>query len=164
MSEQELNASRQYLNKANIHKVEPPILAIDYGVKNIGLAITDQKGIVAQPLKIIKVKNKNFDKFLLELTKIIKEYNIKTLVLGVPQTFKKAHLQNIQYILKFQDLIQKVTKKEVFLYDESYSTSSAYEVLRDQGENMKKSKQKIDKIAATYFLQELIDFKNRTYD
>lgn len=164
MSEQESNVSRQYLNKSNIHKVESPILAIDYGTKNIGLAITDQKGVVAQPLSIIRVKDGNFENFCLELKKIIEKYNVKTLVLGIPQAFKKAHLQNIPYVLKFQDLIQKVTKKEVFLYDESYSTSNAYEVLQNQGENMKKSKQKIDKIAATYFLQELIDFKNRTND
>jgi putative holliday junction resolvase len=161
MSEQELSESRLYLNKSNIHKVEPPILAIDYGYKNIGLAITDQKGIVAQPLTTIKVKDKNYKVFFTQLLGIINEYKVKSLVLGLPQAFKKNHLQNTKRILEFQRLLKEMTKKYVFLYDESYSTSDSYSILREQGENQKKSKLKIDRIAACHFLQELIDFKNR---
>ena len=164
MSELELNVSRQYLNKSNIHKVEPPILAIDYGTKHIGIAITDSKGIVAQPLTVIDVKKQNYELVNYQIKEIIEEYRIRTLVLGIPQPFKEAHLQNLESILKFRDSIEKFTKKKVFLYDESYSTANSYKILKDQGENQKKSKRKIDKIAATYFLQELIDFKNRQND
>jgi putative holliday junction resolvase len=161
MSEQELSESKLYLNKSNIHKVELPILAIDYGHRNIGLAITDQKGIVAQPLTTIKVKDKNYKNFFTKLLEIINEYKVGSLVLGLPQAFKKDHLQNTKRILEFQRLLKEMTKKDVFLYDESYSTSDSYSILREQGENQKKSKQKIDRIAACHFLQELIDFKNR---
>ncbi len=161
MSEQGLKESRLYLNKSNIHKVEPPILGIDYGTKNIGVAITDKKGVVAQPLTTIKVKGGNYEKFFSELLKIIEDYEIKTLVLGIPQAFKEDHLQNISHVLEFQCSIKKMTGREVFLYDESYSTSDSYSMLRTQGQNQKKSRQKIDRIAASRFLQELIDFKNR---
>ena len=161
MSEQESKGLRQYLNKSNIHKVEPPILAIDYGTRNIGIAISDYKGLIAQPLTIIKVKGRKFDAVLHKIKTIIDTYRVKSLVLGVPQSFKKAHLQNIDSILKFQGSVEKFTGMEVFLYDESYSTSDSYSILKTQGENQKKSRKKIDKIAATYFLQELIDFKNR---
>ena len=161
MSEQGSKESRLYLNKSNIHKVEPPILSIDYGTKNIGLAITDKKGIVAQPLTTIKVKDNNYEKFFSKLSKIIKDYEIETLVLGIPQTFKEDHLQNMNRILEFRSSIKKMTGREVFLYDESYSTSDSYSMLRAQGQSQKKSRQKIDKIAASRFLQELVDFKNR---
>ena len=161
MSEQGLKESRLYLNKSNIHKVEPPILGIDYGTKNIGLAITDKKGLVAQPLTTITIKGENYEKFFSELLRIIDDYEIKTLVLGVPQAFKKDHLQNINRILEFQSSIKKVTGTDAFLYDESYSTSDSYSMLRMQGQSQKKSRKKIDRIAASRFLQELIDFKNR---
>ncbi len=164
MSELALNVSRQYLNKSNIHKVEPPVLAIDYGTRHIGIAITDSKGIVAQPLTVIDIKKQNYDTVNYKIREIVKEYNIKTLVLGVPQVFKEAHLQNLEGILKFRDSIEEFTNKEVFLYDESYSTANSYKVLKAQGDNQKKAKKKIDKIAATYFLQELIDFKNQQND
>lgn len=161
MSELESKESRLYLNKSNIHKVEPPILGIDYGTKNIGLAITDKKGVVAQPLTTIKIKGGDYEKFFSELLKIVEDYEIKTLVLGIPQAFEKSHLQNIDRILKFQSSIKKMTKRDVFLYDESYSTSDSYSMLKMQGQNQKKSRQKIDRIAASRFLQELIDFKKR---
>ncbi len=164
MSEQGLNESRLYLNKTNIHKVEPPILAIDYGLRHIGIAISDSKGIVAQPLTIIDIKKQDFNPAFLKIKEIIDEYNIKAIVLGVPQAFEKAHLQNIDSILEFRDSIELFTQKEVFLYDESYSTSNSYKILKQKGENRKKAKRKIDKIAATYFLQELIDFKNQQND
>ncbi len=160
MSELELKELKQYLNKSTIHKVVPPILAIDYGSKNIGLAITDKKGIIAHPLTTVKVKDGNYDPFFSELQEIINSNEVKSLVLGIPQAFKKEHLQNIKRILKFHRSIEDITKMEVFLYDESYSTSDSYSVLREQGQNQKRSKGKIDRIAATYFLQELIDFKN----
>ncbi len=155
MLELESNVSKLYLNKINIQKVEPPILAIDYGTKNFGLAISDQKGIVAQPLKTLKANKNIFS----EIQNILNEYKIKTIVLGIPQVFEESHLQNIRPILKFRNLVSEFTKKEVFLYDESYSTSTSYSILRDQGENQKKARKKIDTIAATCFLQELIDFK-----
>ncbi len=161
MSEQASKELKPYLNKSNIHKMEPPILGIDYGTINIGIAITDKKGIVAQPLKTIKVKKGNYERFFQELLEIINHYEIKTLVLGIPQAFKEDHLQNIDSILEFQSSIKKMTGREVFLYDESYSTSESYSILREQGQNQKKSRQKIDKVAASYFLQELIDFKNK---
>ncbi len=161
MSVQELSELKQYLNKANIQKIEPPILAIDYGTKNIGLAITDSKGIVAQPLKTIRIKDRNFEKFYEEIIQVVKSYKIKTLVLGVPQAFKEAHLQNIKRILEFQESIEGVTGMKVFLYDESYSTSFSYSNMKEKNFNEKKLKGKIDRIAATYFLQELIDFKNK---
>lgn len=161
MSELELKELRQYLNKSNIHKVEPPILAIDYGSKNIGLAITDKKGIIAHPLSTIRVKGKNHKQLFSELLDIIESNEVKSLVLGVPQAFKKEHLQNLEPILEFQESLEDITKKDVFLYDESYSTSDTYSILREQGQTQKKSKKKIDRIAATYFLQELIDFKNK---
>ncbi len=161
MLEQGLNELKQYLNKSNIHKIDPPILAIDYGSKNFGLALSDDRGIVAQPLKILKKAEANYEKILIGVKDAIDEYKIKTIVLGVPQAFKKEHLQNIDSILKFQELLKDFTKKEVFLYDETYSTANSYSILREQGRKQKKSKKKIDKIAATCFLQELLDFKNR---
>jgi len=157
MSEQELNELKLYLNKSNIHKIAPPILAIDYGTKNIGIAISDAGGTVATPLTVLK----NNETFMEKLGEILNEQKVGSIVLGIPQAFKKAHLQNIQRILKFQSSLQDFAKQEVFLYDETYSTSGSYSTLRSLGENQKKSKKKIDKIAAAYFLQELIDFKNR---
>ncbi len=161
MSEPESKELRRYLNKSNIHEVSPPILAIDYGEKNIGLAITDQKGVVAQPLTTIRVEDKNYEKFFDELLEIIEKYKIKSIVLGIPQVFKKEHLQNVDSILEFQESIEKLTKKIIFLYDESYSTSDSYKMLRKQGKSQKRSRNRIDEIAAAHFLQELIDFKNQ---
>jgi putative holliday junction resolvase len=161
MSDQTLNASKQFLNKTNINLIKPPLLGIDYGSKNFGLAITDSKGIVASPLENIKTKDGNVEKVLMRIQKIINEYQIKTIVLGLPQEFNSVHQKTTKKIMNFKDKLEKLTNMDVLLYDESYSTVNSYSALRELGQKQKKTKKRIDSVASAYFLQELINIKNR---
>lgn len=161
MSELELKESKQYLNKTNIQDLKFPALGIDYGEKNIGLAITDRNGIIAMPLNIIHRKeNSSIQNIIEEIRAYIAQYNIKAIVLGLPQAFESTNSESRKKIFSFYEILASSTNLNVFLYDESYSTANSYEILQSQGIKMKKAKKKIDKIAATYFLQELIDIKN----
>lgn len=161
MSEQESKESKQYLNRANINNLKFPSLGIDYGEKNIGLAVTDKNGILATPLAIIHRKeNSSTQNIIDQIKEYIAQYKIETIVLGLPQAFESTNSASQKKILSFYDILASSTDINVFLYDESYSTVNSYEILQSQGIKMKKAKKKIDKIAATYFLQELIDIKN----
>ncbi len=164
MSEQTSKESKLFLNKNNISQIVPPLLGVDYGERNVGLAITDMKGIIASPLEIIRLKNGSLKVFNERFRKILEEYRIKTIILGLPQEFKNSHKKTTEKILNFQKHLQKLTEVPVFLYDESYSTQISYATMREQGQSQKKSRGKIDKIATACFLQELIDFKNKTHE
>jgi len=162
MSEKTQKELKRYLNKNNLKKVLPPILAIDYGRKSIGMAITDKNATIASPLEVYKLtKQEEYNNFASRLIDIINEYNIQTIVVGLPQQLHKKHIDIREEIITFSKKIEKLTNFKIFLYDETYSTVHAYQNLREEGIKQKKAKKCIDKFAAANFLQELIDFKNK---
>ncbi|HVX92899.1 MAG TPA: Holliday junction resolvase RuvX [Candidatus Dojkabacteria bacterium] len=138
--------------------MEYPILAIDYGQKHIGIAISDAKGIVASPLEVIQVsKNNSIELVSKRLIEICKQYRVQSLLFGMPQAFEKEHEVNRVRIQKFIEEIIKEVKLPYTTYDESFSTSTAKDMIKDQGYKFKKKKSMIDSYAASVFLQEYLD-------
>jgi len=139
-------------------QTDKPILAIDYGQKRIGLAISDTKGIIASPLKVLEItKNRDIDILLEDILLIIEEYRVKTILLGNPQIFDNAHIKTSKKIEVFKTKLSKLTSIPIIYQDESYSTIEAQNMLLSLGQNTKSSRHKIDMIAATVFLQEFLN-------
>jgi putative Holliday junction resolvase len=139
-----------------------PILAIDYGTKHFGLAVSDSKGLLATPLETIsKSKNIHTNEIIDQILEIIKEYRIKTILLGYPQTFEKQQEKTLRKIDNFKEKLANKTDLPIQLYDESFSTTTAQNMLTSTGQNTKSSRKKIDKIAATVFLQEFLNSKQK---
>jgi putative holliday junction resolvase len=135
-----------------------PILAIDYGKKHFGLAISDSKGIVASPLKVLSItKNRDIKNIIQNILEILEEYKIKTILVGKPQSFTPEHKQAEKQINSFISILQKATTIPIQTHDESFSTSNAQNMLTSLGQNSRHSRGKIDKIAATVFLQEFLN-------
>lgn len=143
-------------------KVEYPILAIDYGSKRIGLAISDSKGIVASPLEVLKItKKRGIDNILEDILLISEEYKVKTILIGKPQIFKDEHKYSVRKIEKFAKKLTDITNIPVIFQDESYSTIQSQNMLLSLGQNIKSSREKIDMISATMFLQEFLNSNNK---
>jgi putative holliday junction resolvase len=141
---------------------QKPILAIDYGQRRIGLAISDSKGIIASPLKVLeKTEKKKFENIIDEILDIIEEYRIKTIIIGMPQIFTTNHQESKSKIENFRNKLIKRTTLPIIFYDESYSTTEAQNMLLSLGQNTKSTKGKIDKISATVFLQEFLNSENK---
>lgn len=135
-----------------------PILAIDYGEKHFGLAISDSKGVVASPLEVLSItKNRNIDNVIKEIIEILEEQKVKTILVGKPQSFSLEHKKTEEKIDSFITLLKKATTIPILTYDESFSTSNAQNMLTSLGQSSKSSRGKIDKIAATVFLQEFLN-------
>lgn len=140
--------------------IEYPILAIDYGKKHFGLAISDSKGIIASPLDVLSVTEHQGQTIIIQkILEICKEYRVKTLLLGYPQAFVESHNATQKHIAQFQYKLKENTDLPIILYDESFSTTSAENMLISSGQNTKGFRNKIDKIAATVFLQEFLNSK-----
>lgn len=138
-----------------------PILSIDYGEKNFGLAISDTKGLLATPLQVISItKNRDIKSVILEILQVCKENNVKSILVGKPQLFSENQIRSQKKIEKFLDLLKKHTTIPIYTYDESFSTTEAKNMLTSSGQNSKSYKKKIDSIAATVFLQEFLNSKN----
>lgn len=139
---------------------EYPVLAIDYGQKHFGISISDSKGIIASPLDTIsKTKNKTTEIVISEILNICQEYKVKTILLGSPQIFEESQKGTEKKIVRFKNLLSTMIVLPIILWDESFSTRTAQNMLTSSGQSTKKTKGKINSIAATVFLQEFLNSK-----
>ena len=132
------------------------ILGIDPGNKNIGFAICDENKIVATPLKIIK-KNK-FEHLVNEIVKIIKENNIKGIVIGNPVNMDGTYGKSSQSVNDFAKKLSINITIPITMWDERLSSEASFKITKDLGTNTSKRVKNLDKNAAAFILQGAIDF------
>ena len=131
------------------------ILAIDYGEKRIGIAISDPLKIFAIPLKTI-LNNKNFWN---ELIEIFKKYNIVEIILGYPLKEDGTKSSITLKVEEFENKLKNKIKLPVKLVDERYSSSIATEQIIESVKSKKKRRDKslIDKNAAAVILSDFLN-------
>ena len=132
------------------------LLGIDPGKKNVGIAICDENKVVATPLKIIK-KNK-FQILLKEIQEIIKENNIKGVVIGNPINMDGSFGIESQSATGFAKNLSINITIPIVLWDERLSSEGSFKITRDLGSNVTDRVKKLDKNAAAFILQGAIDF------
>jgi len=132
------------------------LLGIDPGKKNIGIAICDEKKVVATPLKVIK-KNK-FQFLLKEIQDIIKENNIKGVVVGNPINMDGSIGKSSQSATDFAKNLSKNITIPIILWDERLSSEGSFKITHDLDTNVTDRVKKLDMNAAAFILQGAIDF------
>ena len=132
------------------------LLGIDPGKKNIGIAICDEKKVVATPLKIIK--KKKFQILLKEIKSIIKENNIKGVVIGNPINMDSSFGKASQSATDFAKNLSKNITIPIVLWDERLSSEGSFKITRNLDTNVTDRVKKLDKNAAAFILQGAIDF------
>lgn len=133
-----------------------PTLAIDYGEKYIGIAISDSTGLIATPLEVFQITEKTpLEANIRRIADLTKEYKVKSLLFGIPQAFTKAQERSVQKAQSFIDAVTEIITLPYTSTDESFSTSTAQNVILSTSRRLKKKG--VDKIAAAVFLQEYLD-------
>ena len=132
------------------------LLGIDPGNKNIGFAICDENKKVATPYKIIK-KGK-FAILLDEINLLIKENNIKGIVIGNPINMDGSMSQSSQAATDFAKNLSKNITLPITMWDERLSSEAAFKITKELGTNTTSRVNKLDKNAAAYILQGAIDY------
>ena len=132
------------------------LLGIDPGKKNIGIAICDENKVVATPLKIIK-KNK-FQILLTEIQNIIKENDIKGVIIGNPINMDGSFGKSTQSTTDFAKNLSKNVTIPIVLWDERLSSEGSFKITQDLGTNVTNRVKKLDKNAAAFILQGAIDY------
>ena len=131
------------------------ILSIDYGTKNIGLAVSDETEFISAPLPIHI--NYGDERAALELAETIKKQRVEKIVLGLPMKKDEQGLeietQMTKQIKKFAELLAQASGLQPMFWDESFSSSSVESKLR--GKKIKAS----DSIVAAKLLQEYLDYQ-----
>ena len=107
------------------------ILALDYGDKKIGVAISDPLRIIAKPLKVII--NTTFDNLIKEINSLIAEYEIEELLVGMPITLKNKNSQQTEKVINFIGQLKEKIKLPIHSYDERLTSQMATRSLIMQG-------------------------------
>ncbi len=131
------------------------IMAIDYGTKRIGLALTDPLITFAYPYKTIL----NDSGFWNELENIVHDKNISKIVLGYPLKENGEPSSITNKVLKFKSQLEEKFRLEVLLRDERYSSSLAQEIINISVTKKSKRRDKslLDKNSAAIILQDYLN-------
>lgn len=136
--------------------MHPRILAIDYGSKRVGVALSDPLGMMAQPLDFIAFSGR--EKFFADLKKIIEEKGVRLLLLGLPKNMDGSLGPKAQECLELSEALKKEFGLEVELADERLTTRQADNVMINEL-NLSREKRKglRDSMAAAILLQAYLD-------
>ncbi len=132
------------------------LLGIDMGSKKIGISISDDKRLIATPLQTIDFIS--LDKLIESLKELIKENNIKALVVGDPINMDGSYGKASQSIRDKTAVISRKIEVPTVLWDERLSTVGAFNLSSQLDINISKRTKNIDKNAATFILQGAIDY------
>ena len=132
-------------------------LAIDFGEKRVGLALSDPTKIIAKPFKSIIYTD--HDDLLNKISLIVKEKNIEKIILGVPKGLKGQNTPQTNKVISFFNLIKDKNVIPIVMEDERFSSVSAKKSLILQNIKTGHNKGLIDETAAAIFLQLYLDRK-----
>ena len=132
------------------------ILALDIGLKRIGVARADEVAQIATPLVTIKNDSKVFNK----IQQLIEENHATTLVIGIPKNARGEETQQTIYTNEFIGKLKDFVTITMHLQDEALTSLLAKQELQTKSKSY--NKDDIDKLAATYILQDYIDQNLRT--
>ncbi len=128
-------------------------LGIDYGDSRVGIAITDALGITAQGLETIH-HNGNDKIVLKRLEELFNEYEIDTIVIGMPINMDGTKAERVEVTNKFIHKLKcKFSKIPIEEIDERLTTVAAHKTMNFLDVNKKKKKNIVDTISAVYILE-----------
>jgi putative Holliday junction resolvase len=135
------------------------ILAIDYGQKRTGIAVTDTLQMIANGLATIETKE--LEKFILDY--VAKE-DVSIIVVGKPTQMNGENSENMKRIEPFFNRLKKLfPDKEITYYDERFTSVLAHQAMLQSGIGKKARQDKalVDKISATIILEDYLQSKNK---
>lgn len=133
-------------------------LGIDFGSKRIGVAISDENGLIAHGLKTILRSAEHHE--LQELQAVITDYRVDRLVVGLPRNMNGSLGPAAQQVLSFVEILKAKCAVPVDTWDERLSTAEAERLLIHADMSRNKRRKIIDKVAATIILQSYLDYSN----
>lgn len=131
---------------------------MDFGSKTVGVAVSDPLGLTAQGVEIIRRKSENkLRQTLARIEALIQEYEVETLVLGLPKNMNNTMGDRAQKSLEFRDMLVRRTGLPVVMWDERLTTVEANRTLMESGVRRENRKDYVDELAAIFILQGYLD-------
>ena len=131
------------------------IMAIDYGRKRVGVALSDPLCTISQPL--LTIKPRSAADLIKRLKCIVDENNVGLIIVGNPISMRGEPTRISQEVERFTTKLRRQLDIEVKLWDERYLSKYAMKKFKDSGISMKKDD--VDRIAASIMLEEYLSVK-----
>jgi putative Holliday junction resolvase len=134
-------------------------LGLDLGRKRIGLALSDETGLIASPIGVIQVQNQ--EQVFTEIVRRVAENQVGKLVIGLPIQLNGKEGIEAERARAFAAELQPRLTIPIIFMDERLSSVAAERMLLDAGHNKQKRRANIDATAAALVLQTALDLERR---
>jgi putative Holliday junction resolvase len=131
------------------------VLAIDHGTVRMGIAISDELKMIAQPLEFIPAEP--FSGFLDRIKFLLSEYEVELLLLGMPRNMDGSYGDASIKVKEFEAILKKSTTIPIKTFDERLTSVQANRALTQGRVKKKKKRKNVDAIAAAILLQSYLD-------
>jgi putative Holliday junction resolvase len=131
------------------------ILALDHGTKRIGVAVSDELKMLAQPLEYIPAEP--FADFLARLKELLQEKEVEMVVVGMPRNMDGSYGEAALKVQNFVAVLKTAVTVPIKTWDERLTSVQANRLLIEGKVRREKRKEKVDKMAAAILLQAYLD-------
>jgi putative Holliday junction resolvase len=135
------------------------ILGVDPGSKNLGIALSDPSGTIANPLKVLKHVSRPDN--AAAIVTLAEEHKVEAIVIGQSLDQDGQPTFEGRRAARLAGEIKSLSELEVLLWDESHSTESARQAQIEMGTPRRKRQGHLDELAATVILQSYLDTQGR---
>ncbi|MDE3186864.1 MAG: Holliday junction resolvase RuvX [Acidobacteriota bacterium] len=136
----------------------PRFLALDVGTKRIGVAVSDELGLTAQPVLTLE-RRRNPRDDLRSLARLARRFGVAGLVVGNPLHLSGDLSPRAAKTQAFAAELGELTGLPIHLWDERLTTREAHQILYEAGKARQEHRRVVDQVAATLILQSFLDEK-----
>lgn len=131
------------------------VLGVDHGQARIGLAISDELGMLAHPLETVAARP--IDAAAKRVAQLAREKDVQAVVIGLPRHMSGESGTAAAEVNAFAAKLRPLLKCEVVMWDERLTTTAAHRALRDAGKKTRSTRGVVDQVAAQMILQGYLD-------
>jgi putative Holliday junction resolvase len=133
------------------------VMAIDYGAKAIGVAISDELQLTVRPLITIRREKRKYAQIIEQIGALITEHEIGTLVVGLPLNMDGTRGPAVARVESFIEDLRGSLSVPIVTVDERLTSYEADRMMREMGMNERERRARSDEYAATIILQDYLD-------
>ncbi len=138
----------------------PRFLAIDVGSKRIGVAVSDELGLTAQPVLTLE-RRRSQREDLRSLARLCRRYSVSGIVVGNPLRLDGRPSPQSEKVHAFAAELGELSGLPIYLWDERLTTHEAHQLLYEAGHARQTHSKVVDQVAATLILQSFLDEQAR---
>jgi putative Holliday junction resolvase len=137
-------------------------LGLDLGTRRIGVAVSDELGLTAQPLQTLEPKTE--DEALVAIRSLLDRYGVREVVVGLPKNMNGTLGPAAEQALAFAKRLEEGGLAKVTMWDERLTSRAAERLLIEADVRRSKRKRAVDQMAAVLILQGFLDRSRHQQD